>query len=94
MSSSFYLVGTISENMTLATNPTFVCKDRDIVPFAVTIKLDSNPQGERFDVKACKKGHTMAILDAKKYGVKEGKQGFIETTPGKIKASQTRLFGL
>lgn len=60
-----------------------------MVPFAVTIKLDSNPQVEKFDVKTCKKGHTMAILDAKKYGVKEGKQGFVETIPGKIKVSWT-----
>lgn len=58
-----------------------------MVPFAVTIKLDSSAKGEKFDVKACKKGYTMAIRDAKKYGVKEGKQGFIETTVEGIKVS-------
>jgi hypothetical protein len=70
--------------MTLGANPTFICKDRDTAPFAVMIKLDSASK-EGFDVKAYKKGHTMAIRDAKKYGVKEGKQGFVETTTEKIK---------
>jgi hypothetical protein len=45
-----------------------------------------------FAVKTCKKGHTMAIRGAKKYGVKDGKQGFIETTPGEIKVSLNRWF--
>lgn len=73
--------------MTLGTNPTFICKDRDMGPFAVTIKLGLSSPGETFDVKACKKSYTMAIHEAKKYGVKEGKQGFVETIPGRIKAS-------
>ena len=82
---SYCLIGTISENMTLGTNPTFICKDRDTVPFAVTIKLRSASPAEAFDVKICKKGYTMTIRHAKKFGVKEGKQGFIETSPEKIK---------
>jgi hypothetical protein len=80
-------MGTISEDMTLGTNPTFICKDRNMVPFAVTIKLSSGSAAEMFDVKICKKGYTMAIQQAKKYGVKEGKQGFVETTPGNIKVN-------
>lgn len=87
-SSPYFLIGTISENMTLGINPTFICKDRDMVPFAVTIKLDATAKGGNFDVKSCKKGYTMAIRDAKKYGAKEGKQGFIETTMDKIKVSR------
>jgi hypothetical protein len=78
--------------MTLGTNPTFICKDRDMVPFAVTIKLNSSFKTEIFDAKTCKKGYTMAIREARKYGVKEGKQGFIETIPGKIKVSRAGAF--
>jgi hypothetical protein len=80
----YHLLGTISENMTLGTNPTFVCKDRDNSPFAVTIKLGS---GENFDAKACRKGYMMAIRGARKFGVKEGKQGFVETSVGMITVS-------
>ena len=69
--------------MTMGINPTFICKDCELSPFAVMIKLNASVEGF-FDVKACKKGYTMAILNAKKYGVKEGKQGFVETTPEEI----------
>jgi hypothetical protein len=81
LSSPYYLIGTISENMTFGTNPTYICKDRDVVPFAVTIKLNSSAKEEPFDVKSCKKGYTLVISDAKKYGVRDGKQGFVETAP-------------
>lgn len=79
--------------MTLGTSPTFICKDREAVAFAVTIKLDSSSsQDAMFDVKTCRKGHCMAILDAKKFGVKEGKQGFVETRPGRIKVGRYFAF--
>lgn len=67
--------------MTLGANPTFVCKDRSGSSFAVTIKV----AGGGFDVKGCKKGYTIVIPDARRFGVKDGKQGFVEVAAAKVK---------
>jgi len=49
--------------MTLSTLPTFICKDRINVPFALSIKLPSSLLDEKkymgkFDAKDFKKGYT------------------------------------
>lgn len=77
-----YLLGTIQLEATLSTSPTYICKDSKRNLFAVTVKLPANEvrdniRGGGFDVTAWKRGWCLAILDAKKSGVDNGKQGFI-----------------
>jgi hypothetical protein len=78
-----YLLGTIGENMTLSTSPTFILKDRVNVSFALTIKLppplvDEQKYMGKFDASSFKKGFTAVIRNPKRKGVKEGKVGFVE----------------
>jgi hypothetical protein len=74
---STFLLGTILENMTLGANPTFICKDRSGVSFAVTIQLPEKEEGKFPHVKGFKKGYTIVVKDAKRFGVKDGKQGSV-----------------
>jgi hypothetical protein len=84
----YFLLGTIAENMTLSTNPTYVCKDKSGSSFAVTLKPADDGTGvPSFEVKGFKKGHTIVIRRAKRYGVKEGKQGFINAGMEDVKVS-------
>jgi hypothetical protein len=82
---TYFLVGSIQENMTLTPRtPTFICRDRDGISFAVTIKLP--PGDESFDVKPFKKGLVVVVRGARRSGVREenaevgqkAKQGFVE----------------
>ena len=74
--------------MTLSTNPTFVCKDQSNSSFALTIKLvDHGSAAPKFEVKGFKKGYTILIRGAKRYGVREGKQGFVNAVMEDVKVS-------
>ena len=66
--------------MTLGANPTFVCRDRSGISFAVTIQLSEKGGEEgKFDVKGFKKGYTIVVKGARKFGVRDGKQGSVKT---------------
>jgi len=78
-----FLLGTIAENMTLSTSPTFILKDRSSTSFALTLKLPKNEiqegvRGGGYDVKGFKKGFTVVVKGARRSGVKEGKAGFVQ----------------
>ncbi|KUJ23271.1 uncharacterized protein LY89DRAFT_777054 [Mollisia scopiformis] len=78
-----FLMGTIGENMTLAMNPTFICKDRSTAPYALTLKLPSHMhregvRGGALDFKQYKKGWTVVVRAPCRSGVKDGKQGLVE----------------
>ncbi|EPE26638.1 HIT/MYND zinc finger-like protein [Glarea lozoyensis ATCC 20868] len=52
-----YLLGTIQENMTLTPKtPTFICRDRENEPFAITLKLRDGQTGEGASVSEAKTG--------------------------------------
>ncbi|TGO38134.1 hypothetical protein BHYA_0081g00300 [Botrytis hyacinthi] len=87
-----YLLATISQNMTLSTTPTFICTDSASASFALTIILEApltpaqlegsengniSGDGNDFDIKKLKKGHTVVVPDPRRHGVREGKQGYI-----------------
>ncbi|TQS36616.1 hypothetical protein Golomagni_02929 [Golovinomyces magnicellulatus] len=77
-----YLLGTIQLEATLSTSPTYICKDRNGQQFAVTVRLPpaeikSDLRGGGFDVTAWKRGWCLAIPNAKRHGVENGKQGYI-----------------
>ncbi|KAF7933856.1 uncharacterized protein EAE98_003565 [Botrytis deweyae] len=87
-----YLLATISQNMTLSTTPTFICTDSASASFALTIILESpltpaqlegsgngsmSGDGNDFDIKKLKKGHTVVVPNPRRHGVREGKQGYI-----------------
>jgi hypothetical protein len=74
---STYLLGTIFENMTLGANPTFICKDRSGVSYAVTIQLPEKEEGKFPHLTGFKKGYTIVVKDARRFGVKDGKQGSV-----------------
>jgi hypothetical protein len=74
---STFLLGTILENMTLGANPTFICKDRSSVSFAVTIQLPEKEEGKFPHLKGFKKGYTIVVKGARRFGVKDGKQGSV-----------------
>lgn len=73
-----YLLATIHENMTLSTTPTYICKDRNKAEFAIKFVPR---QGDKLDTTLLKKGHTIVVKNARRSGVKDGKQGYIEV-PG------------
>jgi hypothetical protein len=86
----YNLIGTISENMTLSTSPTFICKDPSNTPFALTLRIPAalvkqGVQGGGYDVSAFKKGFTVVVPGARRSGVSEGKQGFVEIPVGQVK---------
>jgi hypothetical protein len=70
--------------MTLAMHPSFICKDRNQAPYALTLKLPKHMQkegsrGGLLDFKLYKKGWTILIRNPCRKGVEEGKkQGFVE----------------
>lgn len=77
-----YLLGTIQLEATLSTSPTYICKDRNGQQFAVTVRIPpaeikSDLRGGGFDVTAWKRGWCLAIPNAKRHGVENGKQGYI-----------------
>lgn len=76
---SHFLLATISENMTLSDTPTFICKDRDSTTFALKIILPKNLGIERFEYQKFKKGLTVVVKNARRGGVVDGRQGYIET---------------
>ncbi|KAF8864528.1 hypothetical protein BDZ45DRAFT_613580 [Acephala macrosclerotiorum] len=100
--STQYLLGTIGENMTLGSNPTFICKDRSGASFALTLKLPRHMQkedvrGGGLDFKAYKKGWTIVVKRPARSGVKDGKQGFVESEVEEslvIPASLEKLAGM
>jgi hypothetical protein len=63
--------------MTLGANPTFICKDRSGISFAVRILLPEKKEGKFPHVKGFKKGYTIVVKDARRFGVKDGKQGSV-----------------
>jgi hypothetical protein len=63
--------------MTLGANPTFICKDRSGVFFAVTIQLLDKEEGKFPHVKGFKKGYTIVVKGARRFGIKDGKQGSV-----------------
>ena len=86
---AYILLGTISENMTLSTSPTFICKDPSGTPFALTMRIPSHlvkegVRGGGYDVSRFKKGFTVVVREGlggervRRSGVSEGKQGFVE----------------
>jgi hypothetical protein len=86
----YNLLGTISENMTLSTSPTFICNDPSNTPFALTLRIPASQvkqgvQGGGYDVSAFKKGFTVVVPNARRSGVGEGKQGFVEVPVGEVK---------
>jgi hypothetical protein len=72
-----FLLGTILENMTLGANPTFICKDRSGTSFAVSIQLSGKGEGKFPHMKGFKKGYTIVVRGARRFGVKDGKQGSV-----------------
>ncbi|KAK2627117.1 hypothetical protein QTJ16_003083 [Diplocarpon rosae] len=88
-SRSYFLLGTIAENMTVSTSPTFILKDRSSTSFALTLKVPADRvqagvPGGGFDVRAFRKGFTVVVPRAKRSGVKEGKAGFVQTPSGSV----------
>ncbi len=76
--------------MTLSTSPTFICKDPSNTPFALTLRIPASQvkqgvQGGGYDVSAFKKGLTIVVPNARRRGVSEGKQGFVEVPIGEVK---------
>lgn len=76
--------------MTLSTSPTFICKDPSNAPFALTLRLPPSTvkegvRGGGYDVGGFKKGFTFVVPRARRSGVSEGKQGFVEVPVGDVK---------
>ncbi|KAK0109846.1 hypothetical protein ONS95_002516 [Cadophora gregata] len=96
---SYYLLGTIAENMTVSAAPTFILKDRNNVSFALTLRIPAdeikeNLPGGGFDARGFKKGFTAVVEGARRSGAKEEKAGFVVAPSGSVKiipASYQRL---
>jgi hypothetical protein len=78
--------------MTLSTSPTFICKDLSGSPFALTLRIPASlvkeeVQGGGYDVSSFKKGFTFVVPGARRSGVSEGKQGFVEIPAEEVKVS-------
>ena len=76
--------------MTLSTSPTFICKDPSGAPFALTLRIPAalvkaGVQGGGYDVSGFKKGFTFVVPNAKRSGMSEGKQGFVEIPVDEVK---------
>lgn len=92
-SSDRFLLGTIQQEMTISTSPTFICKDFTGQSFAVTVRLSPDEvkpeiRGGGYDVKGWKKGYSVVLRDAKRSGVSDGKQGFVEVKKEDVNVSQ------
>lgn len=84
--------------MTLSTSPTFICKDPSNIPFALTLRIPASQvkqgvQGGGYDVSALKKGFTVVVPKARRSGVSEGKQGFVEVPIGEVKVRSRGKIG-
>jgi hypothetical protein len=77
--------------MTLSTVPTFICKDRDSVSFALKVVLPAGSSIESFDYKRFKKGFTVAVNNPRRSGVVGGKQGFIEARLSDVEVGDSLL---
>jgi hypothetical protein len=77
--------------MTLSSTPTFICKDRDLDSFALKISLSHGMKIEDFEHQKFKKGFTVVVKNARRGGVVNGKQGYIET---KLEDVQVSIFSL
>jgi hypothetical protein len=83
--STRYLLGSISENMTLSTSPTFILSDTSSHSFALKIMLPESLKDEssymgKFDAKGWKKSWTAVVRNPVRRGVKEGvKMGWLES---------------
>ena len=66
--------------MTFSHTPTIICKDRTNASFALKLDLDvRTEEGQKaFSGMKLKKGTAIVVKDAKRNGVREGKQGFIQ----------------
>jgi hypothetical protein len=76
--------------MTISTSPTFICKDPSDSPFALTLRIPAasvkeGVRGGGYDVRAFKKGFAVVVPEARRSGVKDGKQGFVEVGVGDVK---------
>ncbi|KAB8295073.1 hypothetical protein EYC80_007012 [Monilinia laxa] len=96
----YYLLATISQNMTLSTTPTFICIDSANASFALTIILDApltpaqlegSESGNDFDIKKLKKGHTVVVPNPRRHGVRQGKQGYARCRWGDLTIIPTSL---
>jgi hypothetical protein len=81
--------------MTLSTSPTFICKDPSGSPFALTLRIPAalvkaGVRGGGYDVSGFKKGFAVVVSGARRSGVGEGKQGFVEIPVGEVKVSYVR----
>ncbi|KAI6709977.1 hypothetical protein JHW43_007485 [Diplocarpon mali] len=88
-SQSHVLIGTIAENMTVSTSPTFILRDRSSTSFALTLKVPKDQvqegvPGGGYDVSGFKKGFTVVVPGARRSGVKDGKAGFVQTPSGSV----------
>ena len=59
--------------MTFSDTPTFICKDRENVSFALKLHVT----GSNSDVSQLKKGVTVVVKGAERSGVVDGKQGYV-----------------
>lgn len=66
--------------MTFSHTPTIICKDRTNASFALKLDLDVRTEAGKkaFSEMKLKKGTTIVVRDAKRNGVREGKQGYVQ----------------
>lgn len=76
--------------MTFSETPTFICKDRENVSFALKIFLGGPESG--FDVKKMKKGLSVIVRGAERT-VKDGKQGFVGVLGNELEVIDPFLLG-
>ncbi|RDW92544.1 hypothetical protein BP5796_01938 [Coleophoma crateriformis] len=78
LSSPYFLLGTLKENMTLSSNPTYILQDCAGQNFACVLRVpDSTASSPKFAVDGLKKGQTLVLANPTRGGVKEGKQGHV-----------------
>ncbi|KAG9243100.1 hypothetical protein BJ878DRAFT_463050 [Calycina marina] len=85
-----YLIATVQEDMSFSDVPTFICKDRENVAFALKVHVT----GGKFDIKALKKGITVIVKGAERGGVVDRKQGFVGALAEEIKVIPTNVGNL
>ncbi|EKD15275.1 zinc finger, mynd-type domain containing protein [Drepanopeziza brunnea f. sp. 'multigermtubi' MB_m1] len=98
--SNYYLLGTIAENMTVSTSPTFILHDRAGTAFALTLRVppaqrrDDVPGGG-FDARRFRRGVTLVVPGARRSGSgregTEGKAGFVEVPSGDVRMVPTSV---
>jgi len=84
--------------MTFTNIPTFICKDREDVTFALKFHVPRDGKDLGLEVKEVikklKKGVSVVVPGASRGGVKDGKQGFIEVRPEEIMTIPTSIGNL